>query len=1234
MTIEPPDPRADAGAEFVRQAKVLIARRQYQEAIKVCRLGLLHNPTLVEGRVILAQALMALGRHDEVLAEMRVALETTPDHGDALLIQGEALYLKGDFQQAEEVLRRAHERAHDRQRVVLLLAEITSARRDGLLPDRTSEGGNTREYPAFRDARPSELGGDPMDGMVPRGPQDDDFDEPDSTMVDEAPPAGMSARPAPHPVFDVMDEPPTNAVEGAPALLTGAASPAVPAARVAAAAARAPRPRMASGTYDSETGLPMTETGSIELTDFDDAEAEPEEDFGDGGDSTLRRPERGGLTPIIMAPSGPEVVGEDEDEADETVPRSELGSARRAFRPAPAPTPPPARAPAPAPAAPLSPTPLDLLAASAPEPETRPLGFRHGGRPAADSCDSTAPETPRAARSRPRAQLPFAAPPPRPAPRIDEEEEVPTTARPSPVRLPATPPFTARLTALLGTGARARALRLGLIVAAAVLFIAVSALVIGALTTRHRVEAQLSVAARQLATGNYPGHVIALKSYEQAVHERPRDPRALAARAATAAAIALEFGEPVAPARAAVAAAAGRAAREPDLAAAEAALALAQGDLPDAARRARLLAEQAPRDPRGPYLEARLRLMEGAYPAAIPLLAEALARDPRHIQSLRALGAAHAAARRDAEARTAWQKALEVNTIHVGTMLDQALVAVLRRGDLDAAEQDLIAVASGKLKAYAGPGQIAWADLILGRLYLERGDGSRGLAALARAAAERPERDPVFADELCAGWLRGGQAVRAREELPRFDGLPRPSVPLRRAGLALLEGKADAALAELVRAPASDPEARLLRGRALAGLRRYDEARAELGTALSLAPRLVPARLALAQVEIAAGRLGAAQTLLTRLSQEEPRHAEVLEALAQVLLARGDREGARARLAQAVERNPNLAPARLQLARLLRGEGKWEQARSHVEAVLGARPDLVEARRELALLLYELGDGTGARRELDAVLARAPDADSAVAAARAASLARDPEAAGRYADRAQQLGASRALLLREWGRAALLRHEGAKAASTLKRGVGLDDTDLDARLLYVAALGDAGEAAAARKELQQVQKRFPRAPEVTLAQGRLELDAGNPGAALAALGTALQSLRARGAAPRLVAECLTLTGRAQYYQGALPRAAESLGEASRLDPRNAPAQYFHGIVLTELDRPAEAVRALERAVVIDARFAEAWYRLAEARVRSKAAGAAAGYREYLKLAPTGEYATDAREKLRTMEAGK
>ncbi len=94
-------------AEFVQRGRLCVEQGQLQEAVRVCRLGLLANPGDVEGRVVLGSALMALGRYDEVLGEMRSVLDHVPGHPSALALQGEALLRKGDAASAVAILEQA-----------------------------------------------------------------------------------------------------------------------------------------------------------------------------------------------------------------------------------------------------------------------------------------------------------------------------------------------------------------------------------------------------------------------------------------------------------------------------------------------------------------------------------------------------------------------------------------------------------------------------------------------------------------------------------------------------------------------------------------------------------------------------------------------------------------------------------------------------------------------------------------------------------------------------------------------------------------------------------------------------------------------------------------------------------------------------------------------------------------------------------------------------------------------
>jgi tetratricopeptide (TPR) repeat protein len=110
-------------SDFVTRGQALVSSGQYQEAVKVCRLGLLGRPTTVEGRVVLGQALLALKRYDEVLAEMRVALELDHASHAAQALKGEALLRKGDGHGAAEVLSKLRSQGLADSHVAALLAE-------------------------------------------------------------------------------------------------------------------------------------------------------------------------------------------------------------------------------------------------------------------------------------------------------------------------------------------------------------------------------------------------------------------------------------------------------------------------------------------------------------------------------------------------------------------------------------------------------------------------------------------------------------------------------------------------------------------------------------------------------------------------------------------------------------------------------------------------------------------------------------------------------------------------------------------------------------------------------------------------------------------------------------------------------------------------------------------------------------------------------------------------------
>jgi tetratricopeptide (TPR) repeat protein len=167
-------------ADFVQRGRAAFGRRQYADAAKILRLGLLSQPTEIEGRLLLGQALTALHRWDEALGEMRIALEARPDAGLAWLLKGEALLGLGDYTQAERALERARALDPESPRVQQLLDEVALAREAGIDPIPAGRS-DTRVYPVtHKEPSPGPLAGAAR-------PTASMFDEDDATEVESSP---------------------------------------------------------------------------------------------------------------------------------------------------------------------------------------------------------------------------------------------------------------------------------------------------------------------------------------------------------------------------------------------------------------------------------------------------------------------------------------------------------------------------------------------------------------------------------------------------------------------------------------------------------------------------------------------------------------------------------------------------------------------------------------------------------------------------------------------------------------------------------------------------------------------------------------------------------------------------------------------------------------------------------------------------------------------------------------
>jgi len=283
-------------SDFVSRGQALVASGQYQEAVKVCRLGLLGRPTTVEGRIVLGQALLALKRYDEVLAEMRVAIEL--DHGAvaAHTLKAEALLKKGDLHAAIETLHGARAIAPADPRLLQLLGEAEHGPKatGAAHPSASFIGASdTKHYPGPAEGEP--------------GDQSEGFTKPTSLAMPPAaprkpPPPRRKDPTPPEAVLQVGDK--SGTVEVDPALDGVQVEDDLDFDDLAAPPSRrkqSPTKANKSGVKKAQKSMPSKRTPTMEV-ELEDENLEVEET---SGHPKLRRSSGSAVREAVKLPSGP-----------------------------------------------------------------------------------------------------------------------------------------------------------------------------------------------------------------------------------------------------------------------------------------------------------------------------------------------------------------------------------------------------------------------------------------------------------------------------------------------------------------------------------------------------------------------------------------------------------------------------------------------------------------------------------------------------------------------------------------------------------------------------------------------------------------------------------------------------------------------------------------------------------------------------------------------------------------
>jgi tetratricopeptide (TPR) repeat protein len=1260
-------------SDFVSRGQSLVAAGQYQEAVKVCRLGLLGRPAEVGGRIVLGQALLALRRFDEVLAEMRVALDLEPSSAAAFQLRGEALLRKGDAHGAGEALARARGLAPGDPAIAALAAEAGRAasagpRRPVAAPTFGEPADSaTKHYPSSRE---EETAREPRRNLPPlrSAPTEAEFAERGGSTMEIDP--GRDS-------VQVLDD---------------------LASDLGADDAALDQELAATAAVGPSRGRPAKRGSTVDVGDDDVIDVDAGEVLG-RGKAALR---------------GPSVLADDYD--DEQATMIDAQPYRRSAEPPPTEPAldeatatksyvlPPARLPGTAPRPPIDPPrPAPVLSRPPIEPP-RP-GLRAGAVTAQGPVPAPPRPAPLAGDPRPAAE------PPRPAPVADEPPwtpppvladdwvggpdsgEQPRASRDDDMKmiraglglgdrtdarrkvLPATTAVVPRPVAAVPTArptdrgegthkvrtdpggvplaqvaAPARPARPGLVLAA---WIGLAVAVIGGGVWGGFAIRDVRL-SRQIAGANRAA-VVAAADDTFAGWQRARDIHAgvvevrdtagnRAAVAIARAVLAAEFGHDVAGARTSVAAVGAGT----EAAVARAYLAVADGD-PAAARTAADAARQAsPGNGAAPYLVGRAALLSDRWDDAVEAFRAAVRLDSRPLFFL-GLAEAEAGRRNWPEAKAACDRALQLRPEHPGAIIARARVlaasgALAQGGDpaLVPALERLLAAAAHKgapgTAPVAAPAESAMAGLALAEVHRARGDAIAARQALDRALAigseQRRFAEGAVALLVALGDVAGAAKVAdaAVARLPASTGL---RVAL--AEIALLDGDSGKALAALDKAGdlSKRPDALTVRGRARLALGELDAAAADLDAALALAPDLEAAIIARGELDLARGE---PQAAVVRLAPRYQPTSPVRLAIAYATALRevGKRDDARAvleRITAPVGSPPGAADqgrAWLELARLERDSGTLRAARAAYARAIELAPAGAEARLEAALLALDSSDPVGAREALDRlVIDRPTDGRALVEAARAHTLLGDLPGAIALLDKAEpQASAPRWLIARERGRVALRQRQQKVAIQTLERAVGLMPDDGETRLLLLDAQLAADDGDSARRVLGDLQKRLAGKAEVLLGRGRVEYYVGKNRVAREAFTQARDRLVRDKAVPRRVADALAWLGRVAYEEDDKAAARKLLSKAVALDPSHADAWVYIGFTEEERRRPTEAAAAFEKVTVLDPENLDNWFNLGKAAVDSKQKKLATrALEEYLKRAPKGPLAEDARKLL-------
>jgi len=463
--------------------------------------------------------------------------------------------------------------------------------------------------------------------------------------------------------------------------------------------------------------------------------------------------------------------------------------------------------------------------------------------------------------------------------------------------------------------------------------------------------------------------------------------------------------------------------------------------------------------------------------------------------------------------------------------------------------------------APAGPLAVPTRDLrfAMAAILIEKGDGKRGLALLGTATgtagAAAPPADPrgLFWRARAAELASPPDMEAARlgyEETLKTDPRFLPAT-LQLAALLVQQRKGPEGLAVLRRAEAAGaPPSALQLALGQAFLASGDAARATktFRDTLVASPGLAVARLVLASALQAGGDVAGARHELEALLGDAPETPGVRQLLAELLVSQGEKEQALATYRAEIAAGKATPAVRMAAAKLAFEIGHADVARELVEKIVAEAPETPGALLLLARIRRAAGDQRGAVGELRRALAFESTPELHFEYGRALLETGDPDDA--LAELEQAPALPQAMI--ERARLSLRRGDVERAIAPLEAAVKAAPGNADGWLMLGNAYDLLGAMPKAEAAWKSAAKADPTAPEPHYRLGRLEMDRGVPGVALAQLRMAAPKVPATGP---WTADFFFQLGFAERSKGTRAAATAALKKYLAVAPADAPSRH-------------------------------------------------------------------------------